>query len=281
MATLAEEDVYVKCLYYGYWGTGKTTDLAHMAKLGPVEFVRPDRGLHAAPLREMGVPVEQINVVKELRPAVLEATSREWAEALEANPGSIAGICLDTATELVARRIEHEVDKAWERTKNSARRNRTEPDEAMRYFVDRDYYQPVTQEVTRLVRHWVDLPCHVGIACQIRRDEDKQTGLAKYSPNVNPAVQGNLIGYMNVVIRTEADGQYEDGDKEDVFVGHPRASTTYVGKDQFNALPRILVSPTFDRVVAYVGGELNFRTDPVQARYRELVATRKKLEDEL
>jgi hypothetical protein len=277
MAKLDDEPDFVKCLYYGYWGTGKTTNLAHMAKLGPVQYVRPDRGLHAKPLRLMGVPTDRINVVTELRPASLEQSTVEWAEALEAKPGSIAGICLDTATELVARRIEHEVDQAWERTLKDARRKHTEPDRTMRYFVDRDYYQPVTQEVTRLVRHWADLPCHVAIACQMRRDEDK-SGKVDYSPNVNPAVQGNLIGYMGLVIRTETDGYYEDG--EQVFVGHPRRSEGYIGKDQYNALPRILANPTFDRAVGYVLGDLDFKTDPIQARYRDLVAKRKK-DDEL
>src|SRR5258708_3657977 len=139
MATLADEIDYVKCLYYGPWGTGKTTDLAHLAKLGPVQYVRPDRGLKARPLRLMGVPLDNVEIVTELRPVVLEQMAWEWAESLEKDPAAFAGICLDTATELVVRRLAAEVDAGWERVKRKAAARHEDVDESARFFVDRDY----------------------------------------------------------------------------------------------------------------------------------------------
>jgi hypothetical protein len=266
MATLADEIDYVKCLYYGPFGTGKTTNLAHLAHLGKVQYIRPDRGLKARPLRELGVPIDRINIVTELRPDVLDKMTWEWAEALEADPDALAGIVLDTATEMVVRRIEAAVDVGWGKFQRKAARSSEEPDESMRYFVDRDYYQPVTQEISRLVRHWVDLPCHVGIACQNRRDVDDDTGEVKYGPEVNPALQGTLVGYMGVVIRTEVVPR--PGSETDWFLGHPRPAPRYTGKDQYHALPRVLVQPTLDRVIGYVRGDLESKTDPIQEEYR-------------
>lgn len=284
MATLADEQEYVKVLYWGHYGSGKTTDLAHLSLLGPVEWVRVDKGLKAGPLRRLGLPLDNLRPHDEIDPASLEKMLEEWRAILIDKPGSIAGICLDTATELVSRRIEFQADQSWREYVAKCRKQHVEPDRAKRYSaVDdtRDWYQPVTQELTRLIRHMTDLPWHVGIACQVRRDVDRDSGSTIYGPAVNPAVQGNLIGYCDLVIETQADGRYRDGDKEDVFVGYPRPRPGREGKDRFGVLPRILVTPTFDRVIAYVKGDLDFATDPVQARYRELLKSRKEDEDEL
>src|ERR1700747_284696 len=153
MATLADEQEYVKVLYYGRFGTGKTTDLAFMAHAGPVEWIRADKGLKAGPLRQLGVPVDQITPHDELRPEVLEKMLEDWRGQLHDKPGSIAGACLDTITELIARRTEVRVHSAWRAYRNKCKKQHVEPDRSLRYKAvedTRDLYQPVTQELTRL-----------------------------------------------------------------------------------------------------------------------------------
>jgi hypothetical protein len=278
MATLDEEIEYVKVLYWGAYGSGKTTDMAYMAHAGPIEWIRADKGLKARPLRDLGVPVDRITPHDELRPDALERMLEDWRGALHDKPGSIAGICLDTATELIARRIEVQADLAWRDYVTRSKKQHTEVDRTMRYAAgdSRDWYQPVTQEITRLIRHMTDLPWHVAISCQTRRDVDKDTGHVQYGPAANPAVQSNLIGYCDLVIETAAEGLWHDHPDDEVFAGYPRPRPGREGKDRFHALPRILAMPTFDRVLGYVRGDLDFRTDPVQERYREF----RKLEDE-
>ena len=283
MATLADEQEYVKCLYWGDFGTGKTTDMAFMAHLGRVKWLRVDKGLKARPLRDLGVPVKNIEPVDELRPELLENYLEDWRGALTDEPGCMAGVVLDTATELVARRIEIQADHSWQLYLARCRKQHTEPDPLLRYNAaddTRDWYQSVTQEMSRLIRHMTDLPWHVAIAAQTRRDVDKNSGLVTYGPAANPAVVAPLIGYCDLVIETANEGSWHDESGEDCFVGHPRPRDGRQGKDRFHALPRILVMPTFDRVLGYVRGELDFKTDPVQQRYHELLKQRKK-DDEL
>jgi len=276
MPTLAEEQEYVKALYWGAYGSGKTTDAAYLAHSGVVKWIRADKGLKARPLRQLGVPVERIEPIDELNPDVLARAVEKWRGQLHDTPGCIAGVVIDTATELIARRVEHYTDQAWEAYKAKSRKQHTEIDHSQRFSSADNYelYQPVTQEVGRLVRHIVDLPCHAAFLTQTRRDVDKDTCHTQYGPAANPAVQGALIGYCDIVIETQLDGQYEDGDEEDAFVGYPRPRFGREGKDRFHALPRILVTPTMDRVIAYVRGELDYKTDPVQLRYRETLKIR-------
>lgn len=276
MATLAEEQEYVKALYWGPYGSGKTTDAAFLAHSGTVKWIRADKGLKARPLRAMGIPVDQIEPIDELNPDRLEKGVEKWRGLLHDTPGCIAGVVIDTATELIARRVEHYTDQAWGEYVAKSRRQHTEVDTALRYSVadTRDIYQPVTQEIGRLVRHIVDLPCHAAFLAQTRRDVDQGSGHVQYGPAANPAVQGALIGYCDIVIETELDGQFADGDNEDAFIGHPRPRFGREGKDRFHALPRILVTPTMDRVIAYVRGELDFKTDPIQLRYRDTLKVR-------
>jgi hypothetical protein len=285
MTTLADEDEFVRVLYWGNFGTGKTTDMAYLARSGPVKWIRTDKGLKPGPLRRMGVPVENIKPCDELRPDMLLKTVDEWAGELNDKPGSIAGVVLDTATDMIQRRLEDQADSAWKAYVQKCRKQHTEPDRSLRYSaVDdtREWYGTITQEMSRLVRRMTDLPWHVAISAQIRRDVDKDTGHVQYGPAANPAVGGLLVGYCDLVIETQADGQYEDG--ADCFIGHPKPRPGREGKDRFGVLPRILVTPTIDRVIAYVHGDLDFRTDPVQLRYRELIGVRKArqaTEDEL
>lgn len=273
MGSLDDDPEFVSVLYYGPNGTGKTTDLAHMAHLGEVIYMRADRGLKARPLRAMGVPTSRIQPVDSLDPDDLLRRSWEWAENLHADPAAFTGVCLDTVGELIKRRMEAVVDSEWDKMVKAAEKRGEEPDKDKRYFVDRDYWQPITQQLRRLVRFWTDMPCHVGIAAQTRRDVDDDESTVQVGPDTNPAFQGDLIGYMDIVVRTEVDGYWPDG--EQVFIGHPRREGKYLGKDRLHVLPRILVEPTFDRIVAYATGQMDKDSDPRQAQYRELVKERR------
>lgn len=275
MTTLDQEpgQQFCRVLYYGPNGTGKTTDLAAMARLGHVAYIRADRSVRKRPLERLGIPASNIEPIDELdTDAIVTMIRTDFAQRLEENPDSLAGVCLDTVTELIARRMEGIVDAEWRKTVRQAKARRIDPDRDKRYFVDRDYWQPITQEMRRITRHLVDLKCHFAVSAQVRRDVDTDTGKTERGPGVNPAFSGDLMAYMDFVIRTETDGVWPDG--EDVFVGIPRRSDGYHGKDREHVLPSRLVEPTFDRVLGYVLGELTKDNDERQAEYRELVKSR-------
>lgn len=277
--TLADDvqQEFINVLYYGTNGTGKTTDLAYMAHLGPVEYIRADRSVRKRPLTQLGVPISNIRPIDVLdTEAIVKKIHAKggWREQLADDPNAFAGIVIDTATELIARRLEAIIDAEWPKIVATAKRNHEDPDPDKRYFASRDYYQPITQEMRRITRQLRDLPCHVGISAQIRRDTDENSGHLEIGPAVNPAFSGDLMAYMDFVIRTGADG-YWPGTDETIYVGYPRHEGVYAGKDREHVLPSRLVEPTFDRIVAYCNGTLTKETDPRQAQYREVVAARR------
>lgn len=262
-------------LWWGPPGSGKTTDLAYMAQGGPVAYVRADRSVRVRPLRALGVNTANIEPINELdTEKLVEMVYSDFMQRLEEDPGSLFGVGVDTVTELIARRMEAIVDDEWDTIKRAAARQSREPDKSKRFFVDRDYWQPITQEMRRIVRHLKDLNCHLGITAQTRRDTDKDSGTLNIGPAVNPAFQPDLLAYMDFSIRTATNGYWQDGE-EQVFLGYPKQEGVYLGKDREHVLPRILVNPTFDRVLAYAEGTLDSKTDPVQQAYRELLAERK------
>jgi hypothetical protein len=275
MQTLADDaqQEHIATLYYGPNGTGKTTDCAAMARIGPVAYVRADRSVRRRPLERMGIPAARIEPVDTLdTEEIVKLVRGDWAQRLEEDPAALAGVCLDTVSELIARRMEQIVDNEWVKYKRRCKAQREEPDPEKRYFVDRDYWQPITQEMRRIVRHLIDLPCHVAISAQVRRDTDEDDGHVQYGPGVNPAFSGDLMAYMDFVIRTEKDGVWPDG--TDVMVGLPRRDRKYHGKDREGVLPSRLVNPTFDRVLAYAQGTIDKDSDEEQGLYRALIKDR-------
>lgn len=273
--TLAEDpqQEYWNILWYGLNGTGKTTDLAHMAKLGRVPFIRADRSVRKRPLQKLGIPLDNIELIDELDTEKIRLLSYEFRDRLAADPTSIAGVCIDTATELIARRLEQIVDAEWAKLTPAQQQLAKRKDITKRYFVDRDYYQPITQEMRRVVRHYVDLPCHFGISAQVRRDVDESDGHVQVGPSVNPAFQPDLLAYMDFVVRTDEDGMWP-GTDEQIFVGYPRKMGKYLGKDRDHVLPSRIVEPTFDRIIAYATGALDKDHDERQIKYREARARR-------
>ncbi|HUN38454.1 MAG TPA: AAA family ATPase [Trebonia sp.] len=276
MASLDDEDDRLRVLYFGDYGTGKTTSMAYMAKLGLVKWIRADKGIRNKPLKALGIPTDRIDPIDQLDPISMEKTIEEWREMLDDDPAALAGIAIDTATEWVARRIEKYVDFDWQRAVTQSERNHVELNPLERYTTGdgRDQYKGVTQEMRRLMRSLVELPCHVAVACQMTLEVDEGSGAVKRTPAVNPALRGDLIGYSNMVIRLQQEGSWPDG--RPVVVGYPRPSAQFTGKDNFGVLPARLAVPTFDRLLAYVSGDLTKDTDPIQTEYRELLKVRKK-----
>lgn len=274
MATLDDDDDFVSVMYYGSYGTGKTTALAKMAELGTVKYIRSDRGIKARPLRRLGVPTERIEPVDQFDPISLERTVDEWRELLSADPSAIAGVVLDTATELVARRIEVYVDRDWKNARTRAKRDHLELDRLDRYVTGdgREQYKGVTQELRRITRHLSDLPCHLGIAAQVREEGGVQM------PDISPALRGDMIGYVDFVIRLQQEGTWPDG--RALVVGYPKPDEYHVGKDRDGVLPSRLADPTFPRLLAYVRGILDKDTDQVQAAYRDLLRKKRTEEEE-
>lgn len=272
---LSEQQDWASVLYYGLNGTGKTTNAAYAAHLGEVTYLAADHtGIKRKALADLGVPVERIDLQTEFDPLKLDKLIWQAHEQLGQDEGP-AAVVMDTVTEQITRRMEQIVDAAWDDIVRKAEKRGEDPEESARFFVDRDYYGILTQELVRVIRHMNDLPgCHKVFTAQIRRDVDERTGGVMYGPDCSPSLGGSLMSYVDIIMRLETDGTWKDGTP--CLVGYPWGDKTHRGKDQFHVLPRRLAMPTMDRVVEYVRGKLTKDTDDIQHEYRELVKSRRR-----
>lgn len=274
---LSDERDFVRVCYYGNPGSGKTTNVAHGAKLGRVLALLSENGMHRRPLAKLEVPTDQIEPHREVSfDSMLEAIYRVRTDLYD-EPGSWSAIVFDSVTELTRVWLESIVDAKYDKERKVAEARGEAPDDDKRYFVSRDYYGQTTQQWQRVLRNVADLDCHIAFTAHTRRDVDEDDGTVRYGPDLPPAMQANLMGHVGILIHTKEMGAYDDG--QTVLVGYSHNFGKYITKDRLAALPRALVFPTLDRVVAYVEGDLTVDTDPVQQKFIKWATARNKKKD--
>lgn len=260
--SLADQTEYVKALLYGEQGTGKTTALASMARLGRVIYIDAESGLKSRPLRDLGVPVEDIEVYRpraydeydKLYWDVKEELEDGLAGKLPAGKKPIAGVVFDSFTEIQKSLIEQIVEKRVERKTKQGM-------ESDPFFTERDDYGRMTEQVRRLTRRFRDLPCHIGFGA-LQKREVESDGVV-YLPALTPAFMTDLMGYVDIIVCHSVTHDY--GTPE--YVGVTKPIGKFRGKDRFNALPTTLANPTFDRLVELVNDDLDIATDDNQNEF--------------
>lgn len=251
----------LRAMWYGDAGKGKTFDLAHMANLGKIIYIDAEKRLKKGPLVRAGVKIENIeprfgNEDERLSYPTMLALSVEIQERL-ADGEVIVGTVWDSTTEIHRILVEDLVDQGVIKAERSGKDR--DP-----WKTHLDDFGDMTEQMRRLIRRYRDLPIHLGMACLAKRDQDEEGGV-RVSPAVTPAVARDFMGYMDVVIhkRMEVVG----GDDE--YSGLTRPIGRFEAKDSFGMLPRILVNPTFTRVLDYINGDLVREKDPIQIKARE------------
>lgn len=268
--SLADENELLRVCLYGEWGSGKTTSAAHAAKLGPVRHVDSELRLKAGPLRRLSVPVDRIEPFRDISFAALKADIEVTREdiydhdhgdaanrdpELEDVPVRWQAYVHDSVTEITKTLL----DDVIARNVGEARRRAAKRGEEVKinpFQVDVDYYGEVVQEYRTIMREMRNLDCHLVFTAQERRDTDKDDGSVRVGPGTLPAIQAEIMGYCDVVIRTYRQGRHH--------LGLTEPGTKYMAKDAFGVLPPIMVNPTVDRIVAYMREELTIDTDPIQ-----------------
>lgn len=265
LETIGLEDVdeTLNALWYGEGGTGKTTAIASMANEGKVLYINSEAGLKRRPLLEHGVDIENIQIFpnpkskneadRELTFDRLEQLYWQLKEDLEEDPNSWAGTCWDSVTEIVKKLLEQIVEY---QLKKAARAGKDRD----RFFIDRADYGVMTEQVRLLLRRFRDLPCHFAVTALERRDQDDDQKVS-YGPAVTPALQSDLIGYVDVVVRTSVDG--------DGYWGQTRPAGKYRAKDRFGVLPPMMPTPSFKRVLSYINDEIDESSDPLMQAVEE------------
>ena len=256
---LGTGDEFVNGLWYGDGGTGKTTSLARMANLGPIIYVNAESGLKARPLKALGVKIENITVwpkqgekvsFEGLEQLHIQMLQKLGAEKKDAK--TPIGVVLDSITEVYKALLDDVVANSVVRSRNAGK-------DRDAFTVELRDYGHMTEQVRMLVRRFRDLPCHFAMAALMRREQDDD-GAVTYQPAITPALQNDLIGWVDVVCQTSVQILGKD---EEQYMGLFRPHGKFRGKDRLGALPKWLVDPGFDRVVAYAQDQMTRETDPV------------------
>jgi hypothetical protein len=278
--SLADEKEPLRVVWYGDPGSSKTTNLTDLAKRGRITVIDADAGMKGRALRDFDIPLEQIEPYREITYPALDGLFWDLKEAIADDPDYCVGLGLDTATEATQRLLGLIVDQKQGAKIARAEAQGLDSSDIDPFFRDRDFYGTLTEQFRRLLRGWKDIGINLGITAHVRRDVDEETRKVMYGPDVSPAIQGNLMGAMDVIAYCRVDGTwpsgYEAGGAEgmDVMVADMRATADHKAKDRFHATPRVMVNPTFTRIIDYVEGALTLDNDEEQAAYRELYKSR-------
>lgn len=259
---LTERSEKVKFMLYGDPGTGKTTAMASLAKLGPIIYVDAESGLKASPLRRLGIPIENIEMVEMKDFDQLEALFWQIKGELEDDAGRWVGVVMDSISEIQNKIMEEVVQIATERAERKGAVR-------IKFQNQREDWGVNTEMTRQIIRKFRDLPCHVGFSALVRRDVDEDTSEVVVGPATTPAVQRDLMGYVDVLGAMQPVEVTGTGRLDRRHSAMFWRMGKWQAKDRFQVLPRVLVQPSFDRVIGYVEETLSVKEDTIMQEDRE------------
>lgn len=269
-ASLSNTDEFLNVLLFGREGSGKTTAACSLANLGygKVLVVNAEGGMKKNTLKRHGIEIDRIMVWppagQQITHAGLDEVHRQLKADLANDPQSWAGVVFDSATEIVQALVDY---VAGDRIEKASRKG-ANIDGIDQFFTDRSDYGTMSKMFRDILRKFRDLPTHFIVTALERRDVDEDSGKVQYGPAVTPGVQTDLLGYVDLVLACSA----ADDEEGKPYRALTRSSGKYRGKDRLGVLPKVLVQPTIERILAYESGKLTEETDQLQ---KQLISNKK------
>ncbi len=282
--SLEDAEEFLKALYFGTEGTGKTTAASFMANLpgdGDVIVINAEAGFKKGPLKRLGVKTDRLKIWVPPGNGVityekLERLYFRTAARLRENPKCVTGVIMDSGTEIANKILEQASWTMYEREQ----RNQKKAEEDKRYspeVTELQDYGLLTSQMRKLIRKFRDLPCHFAMTAletEAQGDGEFSHSKKQAAPEFTPKLRTSILGYVDVALRLKSEtlplGEFE---QETLVTARTKPSALVRGKDRDGILPRDLVEPRFDRLVEYLNGTTIAADDEV---YRLYAATREK-----
>lgn len=270
-----EEDNFFG-VWYGIPGSTKTTSIARVLLARPegkLVICNAEAGLKVRALRQHGVDTSRIQIWPKpgIRPTfdgmerLVLKMEAELAESRRlGQPKPYCAFAGDSITELVKLMLDNVLEAGIEGQREIDRKAKmagvAPPRRNMRarFKTERDDYGLVSNQVRAILRKLRYLPIDVMFTALVRRDEDQDTGNTMYGPGAPPALQQDLLGYADVVIRTER--RTNAAGREEI-VGYTYSDQQHHGKDRYGLLPPEIMPPAADVVLGYILGDVMYSPD--------------------
>jgi hypothetical protein len=273
--TLDEADDFMVLVMYGPAGNRKTTSALRVTKAVPegrVLVIAAESGLKRDALR--GHEVDTRRVVywprrgERITYEGLEALFYKLLDDLIKDPGSWAAISWDSLTEVIQTLVDNAAEADIARLQEIARQAK-KPFEVRKVY-DREGkdYQLATGQFRQLLRKYRSLPMHhIFVALEETREESVETDTGQLQkrpvigPSLTPKVREDVEQHADVIMRCTVVDVSGIGS---VGVGRATPAGDLRAKDRYNVLPVLMIDPGWERIWAYVTGELKAETDTLQ-----------------
>src|SRR3954451_16184926 len=270
--SLDEQDDWTVLTLYGPAGTRKTTSLCRMTMVretGRLLIIAAESGLKRQALTRHGVDTSRVvfwppRGTRITYDALEKLFYRVLAD-LENDPTSWLGIGWDSLTEVIQMLVDNAAQADIERTAEIARVAKKDLDVRKIYEREGADYQIATGQFRQLLRKYRTLPCHqVFVALEEDRKETveveggRRQKVGVIGPALTPMVRMDVEQHSDVIIRLSVADVPGVGS---VGVGRSTPAEDLRAKDRYGVLPEQMIDPGFERIWAYITGELKEETD--------------------
>lgn len=288
LTSLDDTSDFIRAMLYGQPGTGKTTSAAFVANLpgeGLTVFIDVEGGIKKEALKRLGVDTSKVVIWpdrekgEEVTYDNLEKLLFRLRSTLQRQPGSIKAVGFDSSTEVGATLLLEITTYAFEKDQNLPEAAKAKKQAEGKQLRDSKHstqiqdYGTLTNQGRTLFRSFRDLGCHLVITALEKDDAENEQGGKSVGPELPNKLSASVRGYVDLVLRLTAE-TLKTGPTEQITLisAETKQSLTRQCKDRDGVLPMTLLTPTLDRIHAYVKGEMTEDTDPEVKRHRDVRA---------
>ena len=227
VSPVTERTPYLKCLFYGMPGVGKTKLSASAPGALVVDAEHGTRTLMNHP---------ELGNVKVLSVKSFDDVMALFWELQEGKLEDVQTVVIDSISELQKRQMD-----------DLLRENAVKDKNRSPYLPFMQDYKLNTEVLRRLIVSFRDLERNLIVTAHAVEDKDESDGRVFWRPAVTPKFAETLLGIMDVVGFMSLDVDREGKQTRTLQI---MPSRRVVAKTRIGGLPPVLTNPTFDDLLA-------------------------------